>query len=90
MLRMATKTKKHKPVFLIQCGNVKVPVYERKQTKRGNVHLSYSVPDHSSGVRIFRNFADLNAARATPFPRLALGEGGSPAANSPDDGSRKG
>ena len=49
---------------LIQRGNVKVPIYGRKQTKGGVVYNSYCLPDHSSGRRKFRTFADLSEAKA--------------------------
>ena len=60
---MDTKSKTRKPVSRIQCGNVKVPIYLRSQSKKNTVYKNYSVPDYSSGERKLWTFADMSEAR---------------------------
>ena len=60
---MAKTTNKNKAAFLIQRGNVKVPIYAREQTKNGSVYRSYSLPDHSGGRRKIWTFADMSEAK---------------------------
>jgi len=52
---------------MLQRGNVKVPIYQRNQTKKGVVYTSYAVPDHSSRRRKFWTFADLKEAKEKAY-----------------------
>ena len=58
------KSKRNKPVFTVKLGNIKVPIYERRQLKKGVRYISHTIPDHSSGVRKLWTFADLGDAKA--------------------------
>src|SRR5258708_1784081 len=61
--RMAKK-KSGKLFCTVSRGNVKVPLYRRKQHKNGAVYISYAVADCSARTRRLYTFSNLDEARA--------------------------
>jgi hypothetical protein len=60
--------RRRKPVYTGRCGNIKVPVYKRKQQKRGTIYVSYTVSDLSqrkaTGKRKLWSFSNFEEAKA--------------------------
>lgn len=51
-------SKNQAPFCIEKCGNVRVPVYQRNQTKNERVYTSYMVAEYEHGKRLLHTFSD--------------------------------
>ena len=57
------KNKTRKPFYVEKLGNVRCAIYRREQVKAGKQYVTYTVVDHTNGLRKFHTFADLVEAK---------------------------